>query len=169
MNRVEICKGKWNFELVWFHFRSYSDSFCISGRSECGWKQKKAMTSLSDFFYTLAFILSNLESDVTQAPRQFHFWFRSDLRLRVIIPNECLVKVQEAWGAYLLLTLSYFGRNIRRGIILTIELGLIKLCNILKDTLKAFDDLKNKQYTIHWDKTQMLKKFPSHKNKCYKK
>ena len=51
----------------------------------------------------------------------------------------------------------------------------------LKDTLKAFDDFKNKQksvwsnvfryakvcifwkcfqYTIHWDKTKMLKKFP---------
>ena len=53
-----------------------------------------------------------------------------------------------------------------------------------KDTLKAFNDFKNKQksvwsnvfwyvkvcifwkciqYTIHWDKTQMLKKFPSDK------
>ena len=55
---------------------------------------------------------------------------------------------------------------------------------VLKDTLKAFHDLKNKQksvwnnvswyikvcifwkriqYTIHWDKTQMLKKLPSDK------
>ena len=54
----------------------------------------------------------------------------------------------------------------------------------VKDTLKAFDDFKNKQksiwsnvfwyvkvwifwrciqYTIHWDKTQMLKKIPSDK------
>ena len=53
-----------------------------------------------------------------------------------------------------------------------------------KDTLKAFNDFKNKQkdvwsnifwyvkvyifwkwiqYTIHWDKTHMFKKFPSHK------
>ena len=56
--------------------------------------------------------------------------------------------------------------------------------HVLKDTPKAFDDFKNKQksvwsnafwyvkvcifwkciqYTIHWDKTQMLKKFPSDK------
>ena len=59
-----------------------------------------------------------------------------------------------------------------------------EFCEIFKDTLKAFDDFKNKQqsvwsnffwhvkvcifwkciqYTIHWDKTQMLKKFPSDK------
>ena len=58
----------------------------------------------------------------------------------------------------------------------------IQFCfNYLKDTLKAFDDFKDKQknewsnfysyvkicifrkciqYTAHWDKTQMLKKFP---------
>ena len=56
--------------------------------------------------------------------------------------------------------------------------------SMLKDTLKAFSDFKNKQksissnvfwyvktcifwkciqYTIHWDKTQMLKKIPSDK------
>ena len=59
-----------------------------------------------------------------------------------------------------------------------------ELWEIFKDTLKAFDDFKNKQksvrsnvfwyvkvcvfwkciqYTIHWDKTQMLKKIPSDK------
>ena len=59
----------------------------------------------------------------------------------------------------------------------------------IKDTLNAFDDFKNKQksvwsyvfwyvkvcifwkciqYTIHWDKTQMLKKFPSDKMKSTK-
>ena len=65
-------------------------------------------------------------------------------------------------------------------------------CNSLRDTLKAFNGFINKliknvwsnvlwfvkvyifwkciQYTIHWDKTQMLKKFPldkiNGKNKC---
>ena len=59
-----------------------------------------------------------------------------------------------------------------------------------KDTLKAFNDFKNKQksvrsnvfwcvkvctfwkcilYTIHWDKTQMLKTFPFGQNKRYRK
>ena len=66
----------------------------------------------------------------------------------------------------------------------------ISLHCILKDTLKAFDDFKNKQksvwsnvfryvkvciiwkcvqYTIHWDKIQMLKKISFGQNKRYKK
>ena len=72
------------------------------------------------------------------------------------------------------------------------KIGLIYIGNtkkvwvklLFKDTLKAFNDFKNKQknvwsyvfwyvkvcifwkcvqYTIHWDKAQMLKKFPSDK------
>ena len=62
----------------------------------------------------------------------------------------------------------------------------LKACIFIKDTLKAFDNFKNKQQCmkcmkwyfwyvkvcifrkniqcpIHWDKTQMLKKFPSDK------
>ena len=64
-------------------------------------------------------------------------------------------------------------------------------CNaVFKDTLKAFNDFKNKQknvwsnvfwyvkacifwkciqYTIHWDKTQMIKKISFGQNKRYKK
>ena len=66
----------------------------------------------------------------------------------------------------------------------------MNLINSLKDTLKAFDDFKNKQesswsivfwygkvfilrkyiqYTIYWDKTQMLKNISFGQNKWYKK
>ena len=59
--------------------------------------------------------------------------------------------------------------------------------SIIKDTLKAFDDFKTKQksvrsnvfwyvkvyifwkciqYTVHWDKTQILEKFSSDKINC---
>ena len=56
--------------------------------------------------------------------------------------------------------------------------------NLLKDTLKAFDNFKNKQksvwsnvfwyvkvckYTIHWDKTKMFKKISFGQNRQYKK
>ena len=64
------------------------------------------------------------------------------------------------------------------------KLRMIRLLKLHKDTLKAFDNFKNKQqkcmkyvfwyvkvsifwkciqYTIHWDKTQIFKKFPSNK------
>ena len=67
-----------------------------------------------------------------------------------------------------------------------LTINTTKLTIPIKDTLKAFDDFKNKQksvwsnffwyvkvcifwkciqYTIYWDKTQMLKKFPSDKMK----
>ena len=67
-----------------------------------------------------------------------------------------------------------------------LTINITKLTIPIKDTLKAFDDFKNKQksvwsnvfwyvkvcifwkciqYTIYWDKTQMLKKFPSDKMK----
>ena len=67
-----------------------------------------------------------------------------------------------------------------------LTINTTKLTNPIKDALKAFDDFKNKQksvwsnvfwyvkvcifwkciqYTIYWDKTQMLKKFPSDKMK----
>ena len=68
--------------------------------------------------------------------------------------------------------------------------ALVEKVSKFKDALKTFDDFKNKQksvwsndfwyvkvcifwnciqYTMHWDKTQMLKKIYSDKNKRYKK